>query len=165
MKRAMLAAGLAALISTSAFAASSKDLVANAMRSDKFEIALSQLAPQRAASEDVKQFAVTLFSDRMQAKLEMEEVGAALGVALPIAETSDETAETQKLSTLTNEAFDREFIRVVIDDHTRDIAAFRSATTTGNNQLAQIVKQQLTVLETDLETAEKLAQSERVARR
>ena len=65
-------------------------------------------------------------------------------------------AELAKLQHLSGKAFDREVRRYMIEDHTKDIAEFRSQERDGDHQTAALARQTLPVLRKHLAMAEAL---------
>ena len=96
----------------------------------KAEVALGQMAMERAESGKVKQFAQRMVDDHTKAGQEVRKLGEIRGIAL-----SDESAVGQQkihntLSKLAGKEFDRAYVTHEMKDHQKTIAQFKKQTKT-----------------------------------
>jgi putative membrane protein len=85
------------------------------------EVKLGELAAQRAANAEVKQFGRRMVADHQKANAELKQVAAKANITLP-AETDKEHQDLlDRLSKLKGAEFDREYMMAMVDGH-EDVA-------------------------------------------
>jgi predicted outer membrane protein len=106
--------------------AGDQDFVARAAMSNMVAIQLGHLATKKAQNGDVKQFAQTTIDDHLKAQQQLADAAHGAGVRWP--KKLDESYQLiqQRLSKLSNDQFDREFMKVMID-RDRDIEQMLAA--------------------------------------
>ena len=127
----------------------------DAIKGDNGEIALGQMAQQKGASQDVKDFGQTLVTDHTNAKQQAAALAQQAGMTVPDGMKDEQTAEQTKLEGLTGAAFDKEFARFSVDAHQKDIAKFQQQAN-GTGPTADLAKQTLPVLQKHLQVAQGL---------
>lgn len=88
---------------------------------DNAEILLGQLAQEHAASPAVRDFGRMLVQDHQTDHDKTLQVARQLGVKLTGDLAPETRTEARKLGGLAGEAFDREYVQYMIDDHQKDI--------------------------------------------
>jgi putative membrane protein len=159
MLNRLLAAGAAALTLAGAAQAPGHDerhFLSDALKGDNSEMALGQLAAERAASPGVRDFGRMLHDDHAHARDEVIRVGSRLGVRPTKEMTPEARQEMAKLRRLHGRAFDREFVRYMVDDHRKDIAEFRRQAG-GRGPVADLARTTLPDLQRHLDTATQLS--------
>lgn len=119
--------GLAsALMPPKAKAASDSDkkFLAMAAQSDQNEIALSQLAQQKAANPAVKAFAEKMVTEHTKMSESMKPFADSWGLTSPSGPDADHQKELDKLNGLSGEEFDKEYISQMVSDHSKALRAF-----------------------------------------
>jgi putative membrane protein len=114
------------------------------------EIQMAKVGLQKASNEGVKQYAQRLLDDHTKASSELKQIASSKGITLPDAhatssgeqpgrtpvrekegveagEHSGHEAHMKKLETLSGAEFDREFVRMAVQDHQKDIKEFEKA--------------------------------------
>jgi putative membrane protein len=81
------------------------------------EVKLGELAAERAASQDVKQFAHRMVIDHGKANDELKPVASQMNVELPDALDAEHQALYDKLSKLRGAEFDREYMAAMVEGH------------------------------------------------
>ena len=108
-------------------AITSKDqqFLMTAAAAQKAEIALGQMAAERAESEKVKQLAQRMVEDHTKAGQEVRKLAEAAGVTLADEPSlvSQKTSETY--SKLSGKEFDRAYVDHEVKDHQKTIAKFK----------------------------------------
>lgn len=89
------------------------------------EVKFGQLAAQKANSEDVKAFGQKMVDDHTKLNEDMAQIADSLGIMLPKEMNKEDQAEFTKLSALSGNAFDIEYLTYMVKDHHRDLHAFR----------------------------------------
>lgn len=99
--------------------------IQDAIRGDQSEMMLGGLAADRAASPRVRDYGRKLQRDHSMNKQEAIRVARRMRVPNPAGMTPQARAEYSRLKMLRGRAFDREFIRYMVQDHRKDIDEFR----------------------------------------
>jgi putative membrane protein len=124
------------------------------------EVALAQLAKDKASNPDVKSFAERLERDHGKANDELKSLASKKGVTLPEKPTTYAANEKTKLSKLSGAAFDKAYIAAMVDDHHKDIRAFeREVGGAGDADVKAFVTKTLPTLKEHLQQAEQLAKT------
>jgi putative membrane protein len=90
------------------------------------EIEISKLAAEKASSDSVKELAQKLVDDHTAMKDKLEPVAASSGVKPPKKLAKADQQELTKLSGLTGQDFDREYLAYELKAHHRDLSDFRT---------------------------------------
>jgi putative membrane protein len=106
--------------------AGDQDFVARAAMSNMVAIQLGHLATKKAHHADVKQFAQTTIDDHLKVQQQLADAAYGAGVRWPKKLDESYQKMQQRLLKLSNEQFDREFIRVMID-RDRDVEQMLAA--------------------------------------
>lgn len=88
------------------------------------EVELGQLAVERAASARVKQFAQQMIKDHSKAGEDLKQLAQQKKVTLPPGVLPKAKQTKENLSKLNGEQFDREYVKVMVEVHEKDVAAF-----------------------------------------
>lgn len=81
------------------------------------EVEAGRLAAQKGASEDVRQFGRRMVDDHTKANGELMKLASGKGIRLPTALGPKHQQHASKLSALSGERFDREYVKMMIRDH------------------------------------------------
>jgi putative membrane protein len=145
-------------VSPVALTTSEKDFLTNAASGGMVEVQLGNLAAQKATNEDVKRYGERLAADHGQLGQKLQQMASNMGVRLSQDLTPEQQNLVSNLEKLSGKAFDREFIKAMINDHTKDIAAFeRAANQATNADIKQFATEALPTLRDHLKTARELA--------
>jgi putative membrane protein len=117
---------------------------------------MGQLAISKSASDPVKAFGQTLIDDHSKAKTDASAVATKLGVSPPSQMSPDAQRAMTRLQQLSGSDFDKEFIRVMVEDHQKDIAEFKQEGGNGHGPVQQLAAQTLPTLEKHLQIAKSL---------
>jgi putative membrane protein len=104
-----------------------KKFLAMAAQSDQNEIALSQLAEQKATNPAVKAFAEKMVKEHTQMTASMKPFADSWGLTAPTGPDPDSQKELDKLNGLSGNDFDKEYIDQMVTDHTEALKAFTEA--------------------------------------
>jgi putative membrane protein len=111
-----------------AIAPKDQQFLMTAAGAQKAEVALGQMAIERAASEKVKQLAQRMVEDHTKAGQEVRKLAEAAGITLP----DEPSVDLQKLgdtySKLSGNEFDRAYVDHEVKDHQKKIAEFKKQT-------------------------------------
>lgn len=124
-------AGICLLLPTMAWAGqnaiTSKDrqFLMTAAEAQKAEIALGQIAAERAESEKVKQLAQRMIEDHTKAGQEVRKLAEAAGVALSVEPPVDHRKLGDTYSGLSGKEFDRAYVAHEVKDHQKNITELK----------------------------------------
>jgi putative membrane protein len=123
------------------------------------EVQLGQLAAQKGNSSEVKQFGQKMVEDHTRLNEQMKPIADTLGVSAPKHLTRMDQAEYDKLSSLSGDAFDQEYITDMVKDHRKDLQEFRrEETATSNPELKEAVSHAEQVVSQHLSMIQDIAQ-------
>jgi putative membrane protein len=97
------------------------------------EVELGRLAAQKGASDEVRQFGQRMVDDHSKANEELTRVVSAKAMTPPAALDAKHQAEMQKLSALSGEKFDKEYVKMMVSDHKKDVAEFQKEASGGKD--------------------------------
>lgn len=89
------------------------------------EVEMGRLAAQKGASDEVRQFGQRMVDDHSKANEELMRVASSKGMTPPTALDAKHQAAMQKLSALSGEKFDKEYVKMMVGDHKKDVAEFQ----------------------------------------
>jgi putative membrane protein len=128
------------------------------------EIQFGQLAAQKGNSAEVKQFGQKMVDDHTKLNDEMKPIADQLGVMAPKHLNKADQAEYDKLSSLSGDAFDQEYIAAMVKDHRKDLHEFRmEESATSNPDLKAAISQAEPVISQHLNMIQGIAQQKGVA--
>jgi putative membrane protein len=88
------------------------------------EVELGKLAAQKASSSEVKQFGQRMVDDHGKANDELKQLASTKGITLPGAPDKAHQRDMDKMSKLSGEQFDREYMQHMVKDHKQDVKDF-----------------------------------------
>ena len=89
------------------------------------EVELGRLAAQKGTSDEVRQFGQRMVDDHSKANEELMRIGSSKGMTAPAMLDAKHKAEMQKLSALSGEKFDKEYVKMMVKDHKQDVGEFQ----------------------------------------
>jgi len=126
--------------------------VEKAAESGHEEVAISQIAVQRASNSEVKNFAQMMVDDHSRANEELASIATARGLQL-----KHRAKHTDKWSKKDANDFDRDYVKKMIDDHKKAIDLFSKESKDGSDtELVEFARKTLPTLQHHLDEATKL---------
>jgi putative membrane protein len=101
------------------------------------EVELGQLAQDKAASQDVKDFGAMMVKDHAAVDDKLKSVAAAKDISLPTSASLGAMATETKLKVLSGESFDKYYIKSQLKAHREAIALFSKEATRGQDPEAK----------------------------
>jgi putative membrane protein len=95
------------------------------------EVEMGRVAAQKGASDEVRQFGQRMVDDHSKANQDLMQVASGKGMTLPTGMGSKQQADMQKLSGLSGDKFDKEYVKMMVKDHKKDVAEFQKESTGG----------------------------------
>jgi putative membrane protein len=127
------------------------------------EVKLGQLAAEKAGSEEVRAFGRKMVDEHTTLNSQIASVADSMGVRLPKTITKEDQAEYNKLSALSGNDFDTEYLTVMVKDHRKDLRDFRDeAAAATDPTLKTTVESGEKVIRDHLITVDKLARDKGV---
>lgn len=110
---------------TSAVDNDTKDFAKEAATGGMMEVQLGNIAMKNSVTQSVKDFGKMMVDDHTKINDQLKDLASKKNVDLPATVTSDQQKEIDKLSKKTGTDFDKAYVSMMIDDHKKDIAAFK----------------------------------------
>jgi putative membrane protein len=134
------------------------------------EVQLGKLAKEKAFSEKVKEFGSRMEQDHSKANSELMKIVSEKGVNIPSEVDAAHKSKIDKVSKLSGDEFDRQYVQGMISDHRSDIKKFQNQSQRGKDPaLRAFATKTLPTLKEHLKLAETTAQeiktSEKSAKR
>jgi putative membrane protein len=128
------------------------------------EVQFGKLAAQKGASDDVKNFGQKMVEDHSKLNEKMAPIASNMGVNPPTHLNKEDQAEYNKLNSLSGDAFDKEYIAMMVKDHHTDLREFRQeASSTSDPTLKAAVDEGANVIHDHMVMIDKIAQNKGVA--
>jgi putative membrane protein len=126
------------------------------------EVELGRVAAQQGMSAEVKQFGQRMVDDHSQANSELMTLASSKGITLPTELDQKHRAEVTKLSAMSGAEFDREYTKMMVSDHRKDVSEFEKQSTRGTDpDLKAFASKTLPTLQEHLRMAEALPDAKR----
>jgi len=158
----LMAAGRAGAADTTGNSLSSKgsSFVKEASEGNQSEIALAQLAQQKAQNPEIKSLAQMIQQDHQQAQEKLQTIAQAHGLTLDTTSTWSQRRAQSKLEKLSGAEFDQQYAKDMLEDHVTDIKKFQKASQNiEDSDVKQYAQDCLPKLQTHLQHAESAAKS------
>ncbi len=97
------------------------------------EVELGRLAADKASSDAVKKFGQRMVDDHGKANSELQSIAQQKNVTLPTDLNAKDRALKAKLEKASGPAFDREYMKAMVQDHTKDVKTFQREAKTGKD--------------------------------
>ncbi len=137
--------------------------IKQAIQGNLAEVKVGELAQQKGTTQEVKDLGATLAKDHQAANQNAIQAAQQMNVTPPDSPSAKEKATYEKLSRLSGQQFDREFIQAEVKDHKHDIALYKHETQRGSGPAATYAQETLPKLQDHLKMAEDAQRSEHLA--
>jgi putative membrane protein len=122
------------------------------------EIALGQLASERAGDRQVRQFGAQMIEDHRKANAEIRQLATKEGVVLPTQLSGKHRDKQEQFARLSGSEFDRAYMQYMLRDHRKDVKEFeRSVRAVKDPQVQQWAEGTLPLLKQHLRQAQHIA--------
>jgi putative membrane protein len=118
---------------TKAAMTTDQQFVTEAYEGGMAEVALGQLATEKASNAKVKDFGQRMMTDHGKANDELKALAASKNITLPTKLNAKQQATKDRLSKLSGSAFDRAYVNDMVKDHQADSAAFHKEASSGQD--------------------------------
>jgi putative membrane protein len=123
------------------------------------EVQLGSYAQQNALSERVKAFGAMMVRDHSKANDELKSIATTKSITLPAdMSNSKDKKEMDELMKKTGKDFDKAYMKMMVDDHKKDVKAFEDASKdVKDTELKNFASSTLPVLKVHLDSAKAIA--------
>ena len=122
------------------------------------EVAMGNLAQQKAHSQSVKDFGAQMVKDHSAANEKLKALAESKNITLPANPSVAEMTAKAKLQVLSGDSFDKSYIKGMIKDHEEDIAEFQKEAASGQDPDARaFARATLPTLEAHLKKIQSIA--------
>jgi putative membrane protein len=139
-----------------AASATAKGFLTDAAQGDAAEIKMGTLAEKNGGSAEMKEYGKTLVTDHTKAGQQVKATAQQVGTTVEEQPNSEQQKDYDKLAKLKGAEFDKEFARMSVEDHQKDIAKFQKEASANDGPVSDLAKQQLPVLQKHLQMAQSL---------
>src|SRR5215211_7572150 len=158
MKNLLLGIALAAALVCSAPPAfaqgkAGQAFLKKAMEGNLAEVEMGKLAQQKGASDGVRSFGQQLEQDHAAANDKAAAVAKEMSMTPPTEPNKKQKADYDRMSKLSGDKFDREFIKHMVADHKKDIKEFQQEAKKTNERPSSFAKDVLPDLQKHLDMA------------
>jgi putative membrane protein len=128
------------------------------------EVQFGKLAAEKGASDDVRSFGQKMVDDHTRLNQQLVPIADSMGVTVPKHLNKEHQAEYEKLSALSGDTFDKQYIALMVKDHHADLRDFRNqANSTTDPALRQALADGANVIHDHMVMIDKIAHSKGVA--
>ncbi|ETZ24183.1 DUF4142 domain-containing protein [Pedobacter sp. V48] len=110
------------------------------------EVDLGKLALEKSTNSKVKEFAALMVADHTKANTDLKAIAVKLEHLLPSAYPADVKAHMDAMKKLKGKAFDAHYMDMMVNDHVKTLALFRSASSL-RSEISDFAARTLPVLE------------------
>ncbi|HYI93806.1 MAG TPA: DUF4142 domain-containing protein [Bryobacteraceae bacterium] len=137
------------------------DFLVNAAQSNMAEIEATRLAQEKASSSEVKEFARKLEQDHQKSSEKLKELAKQKNVDLPT-DMGKHAQMVEKFRSLSGDKFDKEFMKMQVSHHKKDVSAFQKQTERSmDSDVKTFASMTLPTLQQHLQEAQQLEGSTR----
>lgn len=128
-QRLIKSVAVMAICMATAFAASPTDakdkmFLQKAAGGGMAEVAFAKIALDKSQNQDVRNFAQKMIDDHTKLNDNLKPIADQLGVQPPAEAPKEAQAKAEKLKKLDGDAFDKAYIKAMVEDHHKDLAEF-----------------------------------------
>lgn len=121
------------------------------------EVKLGQLAEQKGSSPEVKDFGRRMVQDHSKTNNQLKDVVSRENIPLPDELDKSDQTTYDRLSRLSGDAFDREYARDMVKDHSKDVSEFQKEAKNGKDEsIKNFAAETLPTLQNHLDQARQM---------
>jgi putative membrane protein len=138
-------------------ASQDRNFIMDAAMGGMMEVELGRIAAKQGASDAVKQFGQRMVDDHSKANSELMSLASSKGITLPTELDAKHREHVTKMSAMSGAEFDREYGKMMLSDHRKDVSEFEKQSTRGTDaDLKAFATKTLPTLQEHLKMAETL---------
>ena len=136
----------------------SADFAMDAAKGGMAEVAMGNIAAQKAMNPRVKNFGAMMVTDHTKANDDLKQRAMSQNIMLPSAISDDDQKMIDKLNKKSGKDFDKTYMDMMLDDHKKDIADFKKAADKCTNaSIKDFANSTLPTLQKHLDSAQAIA--------
>ena len=133
------------------------NFIMDAAMGGMMEVELGRVAAEKGMNDAVKQFGQKMVDDHSKANSELMSLASSKGITLPTELDAKHRAEVTKFSALSGAELDREYTKMMVSDHRKDVSEFEKESTRATDpDLKAFATKTLPTLQEHLRMAEAL---------
>lgn len=101
------------------------EFVSKAARGGMMEVELGKVAQEKAKSQRVKDFGSMMVTDHTQANDELKSIASSKNTSVPSTMMPEHQKHMEELSKKSGVDFDKPYMKMMLDDHKKDVAEFK----------------------------------------
>ncbi|WP_432708536.1 DUF4142 domain-containing protein [Pedobacter sp.] len=117
------------------------------------EVELGKLAQEKAKNSKVKEFGAMMVKDHTKVNEELKKLAQSSDVTLATSYPLKLKAQIEELKILTGDAFDKAYMKLMVEDHEKTIALFKNAAKSSDVNISKFAAKTLPSLEAHNKTA------------
>jgi putative membrane protein len=117
------------------------------------EVELGKMAQEKASNAKVKEFGAMMVRDHTKANAELKQLAQSRDVTLPTSYPEKDRAHVDEMKKMTGDAFDKHYMKMMVDDHAKTIELFKLAAKNSDVNISKFAAKTLPVLEAHHKTA------------
>jgi putative membrane protein len=135
-----------------------KKFVTKAASGGLFEVEAGKLATQKAASDEVKKFGQRMVDEHSKANDELMQIADKKGMKPPKQIDKKHKAQIDKITKLSGEEFDREYMSMMVKDHKNDVSLYSKQADKGKDpDLKAFASKNVPILKEHLKLAQDIS--------
>lgn len=143
--------------STSVPSKQDADFMVKAANGAQFEVVLGHLAESNGANAGVKRFGEMMVRDHTQGGETLRGLAASKRIVMPDTLSVRQEKERADLAKKHGAAFDKAYVKMMVDDHKEDIEEFRKAAINGNDpDIKALAAANIPILQKHLDSVQNL---------
>lgn len=146
--------------SASGLTAAEKHFLNDAAMGGLAEVELGQLASEKAGDSQVKEFGQRMVQDHSKANEELKSLASSKGVTPPTSPKPKDMTLKNKLSGMSGQQFDQQYMKAMVRDHQHDVAEFQKmANNAKDSDVKNFAAKTLPILQEHLKQAQSIEAS------
>jgi len=113
----------------------------------KVEVTFAELALKKASNPKVKAFATQMIKDHGKANAQLAAIAEKAGVLISGDFLPDQKKHFDHLSTLSGAEFDKQYMKMMVEDHQKTVELFKNGQQVNTQDLASFAKETIPVIE------------------
>jgi putative membrane protein len=134
--------------------------IKEALSGGMMEVELGKLAIQKAKDKRVKSFGSMMVTDHSKANSELKQLATSVSVQVGDGMSMDHKQHIADMKKKSGDAFDKDYMSMMVDDHQKDIAKFNDAARSNDNNVKSFATKTLPVLQKHLDSANAIKNSQ-----
>ena len=124
------------------------------------EVQMGQLAESKGNSDSIREFGKRMVNDHSKANEQLKQIAQQESINLPVDMNRMDQATYDRLSKLSGAEFDREYAKLMVKDHEKDVAEFQKESRDGeDDSIKTFATQILPTLKEHLQLAKQMEKS------